>query len=195
LSGDEFDHLLRWLDSDPERAGERYKKLHRKLTEFLGHRDCTCPEDLADRTLDRVARRLAEGEAIRAEEPMAYCLGVARNVRREYWRSPERKNESLEGLPPHENSAIEAFAALPAKEDPGEIDRRLECLTECLNRLSPESRAFIEDYYRDNWHTQIENRKRMAERLGLKHTGLRARAHRIRRELEECVKACSKRDK
>lgn len=196
MSGDEFDHLLLWLDPDRERAGERYEILRRKLAEFFGHRGCICPEELADQTLDRVAHSLAKGEVIRAKDPMIYCLGVARNVRREYRRSRESRNEQLESLPPHENLAVEASAARQAeqaREDQSETERRLECLTPCLNRLAPESRALIEEYYRDDWRTQAENRKQMAERLGLDPVGLRTRAHRIRQDLKKCVMNCLKR--
>src|SRR2546430_9912870 len=41
-------------------------------------RSCAHPEDLADEVLDRVARRLNEGEQV--ERPISYTLGVARRV-------------------------------------------------------------------------------------------------------------------
>ncbi|MGH9843967.1 MAG: hypothetical protein ACREEM_34970, partial [Blastocatellia bacterium] len=128
LPGDEFDHLLRRLDSDPHIAGERYEKLRRRLTEFFERGNCVPPDELADQTLDRVARSLAKGEVIREKEPMAYCLGVARNVRHEYWRSSESRNEQLENLPPHKNLDVEALAARQAeqvREDQWETERRL----------------------------------------------------------------------
>lgn len=191
MPGDEFDHLLRRLDSDRESAGERYKILHQRLTEFFGRRGCIFPDELADQTLDRVARRLAGGEVIHAEDPKAYCLGVARKVWYEYLQAPARRNEPLESLSPRENPAVETSAE--EEEERLEKERQDECLTECLNGLPAEKRAVIENYYREKWQTQIQNRRQMADRLGLKQTGLRARAHRIRRELEECVRNCFER--
>src|SRR5262249_47541308 len=149
LTGDEFDHLLRRLDSDPERAGQQYITLQRKLTEFFEHRGCIFPEKLADQTLDIVGRRLAKGEVIRAENPMVYHLGVARNVWYEYLRTSESRNEQWESLPPHESSAVEALLAQQAQqaqENQWETERQLECLTQCLHSLPPERRNLIENY-------------------------------------------------
>ncbi len=191
--GEALDHLLRWLAPDEERAGERYEMCRRKLIQFFEHEGCSFPEELADQTLDRVARRLAEGEVILTENPLVYCLGVARNVAREYWRSPERrKTAPLESLSPRE--IFESSATLEqAKKNELEQARRMECLTQCLQRLSPEESGLIKEYYHDDKRAEIDNRKKMAEQLGLSPVGLRARAHRIRQKLEQWVKACVKR--
>jgi DNA-directed RNA polymerase specialized sigma24 family protein len=195
LIGEDLDHLLRWLALDPGQSGQRYEKLRWKLIEFFEYKGCDIPEELADRTLDRVARRLAEGEVILNENPIVYCLGVARKVLLEYWRSPERRKKvQMESLSPRENFTIDSRSAQEQAEDDELImARRLECLTQCLRLLSPEDCRLIKQYYHDDRQAQTENRKLMAERLGLAHVGLRTKAHRIRRRLERCVKACVKR--
>ena len=61
LKQEEFDRLLCWLDPDPERAGLTYEKIRWRLVAILASRGCTSPEELADETIDRVARRVVEG--------------------------------------------------------------------------------------------------------------------------------------
>ena len=63
LRQDEFDRLLTWLDPDPERAGSMYEKIRWRLIAILAARGCRVPEELADETIDRVARRVADIEA------------------------------------------------------------------------------------------------------------------------------------
>src|SRR5215216_3042901 len=70
--------LLALLDSDPERAGEKYEKIRRKLITFFECRGCASPADQADETIDRVTRRVDEGQPITAEDIPRYFYGVAR---------------------------------------------------------------------------------------------------------------------
>jgi hypothetical protein len=70
--------LLGWLDADRERAGEQYEQLRRKLTLFFEARNCnTRVEELADRRLDVVARRVHEGIEIHRPDVSKYCYGLA----------------------------------------------------------------------------------------------------------------------
>ena len=58
LTKEEFDELLSWLDTDPDRAGEKYEAIrHRLITIFL-NRQCYEAEDLADETINRVAKKV-----------------------------------------------------------------------------------------------------------------------------------------
>ena len=61
LSEDSFNRFLSLLDTDRERAGAEYEILHRKLVRFFEWRECYNGEELADETVNRVARKLAEG--------------------------------------------------------------------------------------------------------------------------------------
>jgi len=76
-AGPESLRLFQALDPDPERAGEEYLKLHTRLTRYFASRGSAIPDELADRTLDRVARRL-ETEVIQSFPK--YSMGVARRV-------------------------------------------------------------------------------------------------------------------
>ena len=42
-----FDLLLRQLDSDRERSGQRYELIRRKLMKFFEWRGCTTPDEYA----------------------------------------------------------------------------------------------------------------------------------------------------
>src|SRR5690242_16600009 len=73
-----FAQLLSCLDSDPERAGEKYISLRESLVKFLDWRGAAFPDELVDEALNRVARKLDEGEKI--QDLPAFCHGVARLV-------------------------------------------------------------------------------------------------------------------
>ena len=57
---EDFERLLTWLDSDPDRAGELYERIRWRLIAILASRACHIPEELADETIDRVAGRVAD---------------------------------------------------------------------------------------------------------------------------------------
>src|SRR5260221_11254912 len=85
---DELDGLLRWLDPDPERAGLTYEKIRWRVVAILASRGCTCPEELADETIDRVARRVIEIQDSYVGDQAIYFLGVMNNVHHEYLKRP-----------------------------------------------------------------------------------------------------------
>ena len=177
LTGTGFNRLLDFLDRDRDLAGRKYETIQRKLVKFFEYRGLSSPEDLADTTIDRVTRRLVEGEEILAADPFVYFYGVARNVAREFWSAPDT-------LPPE---------SLPAPEAIDE-DARLVCLDHCLERLGPESRQLILEYYEGQGRHKIENRQRLATQLQISQSALRLRAQRIREQLEKCVRRCLKPD-
>src|SRR5262249_20815283 len=78
LTEESFAKLLRSLDSDWERAGEMYEDWRRTLIRFFEWRGTSAPAEQADETLNRVARRLYEGQEV--TNIGGYCYGVARLV-------------------------------------------------------------------------------------------------------------------
>lgn len=185
----EFQRLLRWLGASPDTAGESYLRLREKLILFLDKQGCVIPDELADRTLDRVARRLAEGEIIQAENPHVYCYGVARLVLKEYWRSKDRAS-----VPIDETSLGQYLVNKQLESQERQIlELRLSCLKECLERQSEEARLLLQEYYHGDWHAQVRQRKRLSRRLGISAVALRGRVPRLRAALAKCVKACTER--
>jgi RNA polymerase sigma factor (sigma-70 family) len=184
LTREAFDLLLASLDADRDLAARKYEIIRARLLKYFECRGCLLPEDLADDTINRVARRLWEGRQIWTTEPASYFYGVARNVLREYWASPEREFAALESLPPLAHPHSDALRRQEAESEQLHIDRRLDCLGVCLNQLSAESRELILDYYHGEKGERIRHRRQMAERLGIPQNALRIRVHRIRERLE-----------
>jgi DNA-directed RNA polymerase specialized sigma24 family protein len=172
--------LLARLDADPDRAGEKYEAMRRRLIAFFDWRGAPWPEEHADETINRVATRAAEDDAILQVE--AYAVGVARMVLFEALRE-KTKARPWSG----------SLAALPSGDGPADEEARWTCLDGCLGGLPPPERELILEYYAGN-HADatryIEARRAMADRLGVAPRILRARAFRVRTRLETCVRAC-----
>ncbi len=187
-----FARFLRWLDSDQQRAGEKYERLRQKLRVFFEHRGCLTTEDFADKTIDRVIRKLDGGEEIQIVDPASYCYGVARNILKEYWRDPSREAISLDSQPDSGNLLNTATAPSLAEREHQETELNLEYLEICLERLPPEDRELIVKYYEGNHRGRINSRHELAHRLGISPGSLRIRALRIREQLHECINHCKK---
>jgi DNA-directed RNA polymerase specialized sigma24 family protein len=179
---DVFHQFLAWLDEGIDSGGETYLEMRRRLVVFFDRKRCLSPDDLADETLNRVARRLAEEGAITDAAPARYCYIVAKFVFLEYLRRVDRRQESFDGLH-HSGPLPEADVAEP--------ERRLECLERCLRQLTGPDRELILEYYRGEQRGLIERRRRLAAQLRVTANALSIRACRIRDKLEACVNACA----
>ena len=96
LTRESFDILLAQLDPDRERAGERYETIRRKLIRLFEWRGCAAPEELADETINRVARRMAEGVELHSADPYGYFCAVAHLVFKEILRKASREDRALD---------------------------------------------------------------------------------------------------
>ena len=181
LTSEAFTKLLARLDPDRERAGEKYEDLRRTLIKFFEWRGAPFPEDHADETLNRVARKLDEG--VEVKNVGGYCYEVARRVFLEVRKGNDSRRDPLETDPHNTASADAADSAL-------ERELLLDCLEECLSRLPDESRALIVEYYQNEKRNRIGRRKALAEALGLRREALANRAQRLRDKLEQCVTRC-----
>ena len=180
LTSEAFDQFLVALDPDRERAGERYEQIRLTLVKFFEWSGALVPEECADETLNRVCRKLAEGEEIR--DIVQYCKGVARFVHLNFRQDPLNKRTEFDDLPP--------LIALPDADQA--IDLRQECFEACLQKLPAESRELITQYYQAEKRAKIDHRKELAERLGIPVNALRIRSCRIRTKLEDCINHCLK---
>jgi DNA-directed RNA polymerase specialized sigma24 family protein len=161
------------LDPEPGVAGERFQALHSKLTSYFTYERCIDPEHWADETLDRAVKRLADGAAV--EDIQAFIYGIARFVAQEARRQDQRTRDLLRAQP------------IPP---PPPSESVFECLDTCLAGLSQENRLLIQRYYAGDGKALIEQRRRLAEELGISIESLRTRALRIRKDLECCVRDC-----
>src|SRR5206468_2890114 len=99
--------------ADEARAGEKYERIRLALVKFFDWRRAHFPEELADEALNRVMRKVAEGETLR--DVPTYCMGVARLVLLEALKRPESRRADLEEIGP---------LAAPAPADEGDDERQ-----------------------------------------------------------------------
>jgi len=176
LTKEAFDKLLDSLGSDRDSAANKYLEIRANLLKFFEWRGCPFPEDHADETFNRVARKIVDGEEIRNHA--AYIIGVARLLVLEIIKANTKQREAL-----NEFQAVDT-----TYDELAEI--RIECLQNCLQQLPADSRELIMEYYQGDKSAKIENRKRLGTRLGLTINTLRMRAQRLRDRLQVCVESC-----
>ena len=183
--------FLDWLDEGADSGGEKYLEMRRRLVSYFDRKNCITPDDLADETLNRVARRLEEEGAIINTPPARYCYIVARFVFLEYLRRNEHSQQSLDELTGRGHAASNLLALFEPDETRENKEKMLACLEHCLEKIGPEGREFIFQYYRGEQREKIENRRALAARLNLSMNAVSIRACRIRDKLEACVSKCS----
>lgn len=177
LTANALDRLLLALGSDRERAAIEYERLHERVAGLLRWWGSARADELADETLDRVARKLEEGAEIPRGSLGAYVRGVARMV---FYEAARR----VEADPLPDEIDITAAPADEGKE------RSLACLDRCLATLPPADRDCVLRYYGGGEQRAIDSRRALAASLGISPTALRIRTFRLRDRLERCVTAC-----
>jgi DNA-directed RNA polymerase specialized sigma24 family protein len=165
------------LDDDRERAALAYEQLRHRLIGLLRWWGAPQCEELADRALDRVARKLEDGVVIARGSLGAYLRGVAKMVHYEAARE--------EGAHRDAQRSLGAMATAPESRD---VERRLSCLDQALAGLSDQERELVLRYYGDGKKEDI--RRELAQQFGLSATALRIRTCRLRDRLERAVSAC-----
>ena len=179
LTQEAFDELLAWLNHDRELAAKKYEDIRNRLIRIIMHRGCPPAEELADKTINKVARRVREIKADYEGDPTLYFYGVARNVINEYFKG---KVEEVPIEP-------EVLSAPPASE-PDESEREHACLEKCLGEMDPPDRELLLDYYREGGGAKIEHHKDQARRRGITVNALRILVCRLRARFKQCMREC-----
>jgi DNA-directed RNA polymerase specialized sigma24 family protein len=176
-----FSRLLEWLDDGADSRGERYLEIRQRLVAYFDRRNRPAPDVLADETFDRIARTLEDEGHIRVTPPARYCFVVAKYVLLEDVRRAKRY------IP-----LDEARSVSPGTRGDEDADRHraLACLDRCLDRLKPDDRTLIVEYYRDAKKARIDRRRTLASTLGVTMNALGIRTWRLRTSLETCVTDC-----
>ena len=173
-----FDSLLRRLAADGENPAHAYERLRERLLALFRVYFPAESEALTDVTLDRLAKRVAEGVTI--DDTRLYALGIARMVLREARLRLARQHE------------VERDPTLQPDDDAGaeqlETERALHGLRACLGTLDTDSRALILRYYAADGGARIRLRQQLAEAQGSSLNALRNRALRLRARIEECLR-------
>jgi len=192
LTGEALESLLKYLDSDPNRAAEEYEEIRRRLMKLFRWRGCPHFEEYTDRTIDRVASRIAEGVEIHTTNKYALFYGVALNILKEYWRKSERESHGMDGMRRALGLSGDPEHAIDRQAEEVRQQARIECLRRCLRQLPSESLALIKNYYAEGDFLDKNQRKQLASELRISVNALRVRAFRIRNEVEQCVNVCLK---
>jgi RNA polymerase sigma factor (sigma-70 family) len=175
VSHGDFESLLRWLDPDREKAGQKYEFIRARLIRIFYARQCPAAEELTDLTIERVTAKVKTLAAGYQGEPALYFYAVAKNVFLEYSRKPK-----LEQLPD---------SVIKEKTDEN-LENYYDCLDKCLTKLPPDQHRLIIDYYQGDKQAKIERRKTLAELSNVSAETLRVRALRIRITIQKCVLTC-----
>jgi RNA polymerase sigma factor (sigma-70 family) len=172
-----LDKLLAALSEDRDEAGEKYLLLCKNLLRYFEVRGIFNSQSATDEVINRLARKLESGEQL--ENVNTYALGIARLLTLEIRKSPEQKTSNE--LPEIITSPV---------EEKSENEQKLVCLDKCLGEITAEKKEIIIGYYQGERREKIENRQKMAEKLGLPQNALRSRAVRLRGKLESCIRKC-----
>ena len=168
----QFDELLKWLNADRDQAALAYENIRSRLIGIFARKGAEFPEELADETIQRVTKRVAEIGPNYEGDPAYYFVGVARLV---FLESVNKKSTPMAPVEP------------PAVD---QVEREHQCLQSCLKQIPDPRQRIILDYYRGHSGKKIENRARLAEKLGIGLNALRLRVLRIRNGLRQCVNRC-----
>ncbi len=164
LNRDGLEALLQALGPDRELAGRNYEELRRRLINLFAWEQFEAADELADETLNRLARKVMDGTEIPNLDRFAF--GIARLLMQEEGR---RKRN-------HQSVLLELQRGTQRSPDWGSLD----AMDRCLAALPNDRRELIERYY-------VEDRAALALSLGISLNALRNRAMRIREELFKCV--------
>jgi hypothetical protein len=161
-----FEKLLRWLDPDRDKAGEKYEKIRVRLIRVFACRGGCESEDLADETINVVLTKVDWLLANYVGDPALYFYGVAKRI--------HSKQKPLPNLPPPD-------------PNPPEIEQACTYLDDCLDTLHSSDRDVVLRYHQGEKQEKIQNRKKLAEELKISRNALRIKVCHIHSRLRECV--------
>lgn len=170
---EEYERFLSWLDPDSEKAGERLRVIHTRLTQIFASRRCIDAETLADEVLNRVAVRI---NTVRETfpDPLRCCIGFVANV---HWEHLKEERNKRNAKPPPQPRPAEV------------LEREDKCLRQCLETLPDRERELVVRYFGGEGKKK-ENRKKLAADFELSANALRIQAHRSRKKLLLCLQSC-----
>jgi hypothetical protein len=177
-----FAALLTYLcPDDPDEANRHYLNLHQKLTGYFRLRGMSDPVRDADDVLDRVGEKIIAGFDI--PEIDRFCFGIARNI--VFERRRQKKREESAFLQYLDYSQDSSTAVL--------VDRIMNLMKPCFEGLTADDRNLLTSYCKvPPGASRAEHRRQLADDLKSTIAALRIRVTRLRRALEDCVKALSK---
>lgn len=164
-----FDKLLRWLDGDRDKAGQKYATIQLRLIRIFSGRGCFEAEDLADETINVVASKIDWLIQNYVGDPALYFYAVAKKIYLEYL-----KKKPLPDIP-------------PPNPKPENIEQVCRLLEECLKKLSAPDRKLVLRYHQGEKQEKIRNRKSIAGELKISQNALRIKVYHLHSRLRQCI--------
>lgn len=172
-SQEAFEKLLAWLDPDCDKAAAKYERIHTRIVNILSARGCWMAEDLADETFNVVASQIDRLVETYDGDPALYFYGVSRRIHQEWLKT-------LRPPPPS-----------PSPPDSRDKERLALCLDKCLKRLAtPEEAQMVVRYHEGEGQERIDNRRKMADELGITLNALRIRICHLQARIRPCIEEC-----
>ena len=169
-----FDKLLRWLDPDRDKAGEKYSKIQFRLIGIFSSRGCCNSEDLTDITFNIVNSKIDWLLENYVGDPALYFYGVAKKIYLE-----QRKKSPPEPPPP--------------APDRSQLEDQCSCLEKCLKQeLNEAEGRLVLRYHEKEKSEKIFLRKQLAAEWGITINALRIKMHHIHSRLRSCIDECMK---
>ena len=173
-SKEAFEKLLHWLDTDRDKAGEKYEIIRLRLIRIFTCRACGDVEDLADDTINVVASKIDWLVENYKGDKSLFFYGVAKNI----------YHEQFKKKPP---------PAPPPPPDVTHVEQLSSCLEECLEQQPVTDRQLVLRYHEKEKQQKIYLRKQIATELGITLNALRIRVHHIHARLKPCIEQCLQR--
>lgn len=187
VKAEAFRTLMARLGRDGGSADQNYESLRRRLITFFQLHVPIEAETLADRVLDRVARKLMESTQI--ENVSQFTLGVCRMILMESFSQRSREQRALERGAASIEPPATPLDLGDLEEEEALLALRVQRLRSCLAKLGDGATHLILTYYAADGGARIATRQRLAAQLGLSLNALRNRAQRLRGMLERCLAA------
>lgn len=166
---------------DPDEAGRLYLRLHQKLEGFFRLKGMYDPVTDADDTFDRAEEKLAKGHDI--PDIKKFCMGIARNIIHERVRNRKRE----------ESAFLNFLEYSHDKSTEAAVEKIRNLMKPCFEQLPDDDRDLLMSYCKVPPGVDCpEHRRQLAVRRKLSISALRIQVARLRRRLENCVKALSK---
>lgn len=181
LTKEDFDALLNWFSPNRDEAGAKYEEIRNGLIRYFNFKGCTEAENLADETINRVARKFSTFNLENDHKHITYFYGFAANI----YKESRKKIEQVE-LDPNLRAEPDDIQEINSKE----ITH--QCLDGCLGKLSSEDSRLAVQYFCKEKSAKFEHRRNLAEDFKLKMGALHVKVHRLKATLRHCVENCMK---
>ncbi|HET8781094.1 MAG TPA: hypothetical protein VFM63_01660 [Pyrinomonadaceae bacterium] len=170
-SEEAFNKLLAWLDPDSDKAVEKYQRIQFRLIKIFAAKGHVDPETLADEAVNAVCLKIDWLLANYSGNPALFFFGVAKKIH-------------LEQIPKN-------TPQIPPPPDNSEIEAGCWCLEKCLKTaVSADDGSCVLRYHEGRGQQRIQNRKLLADEMGISINALRIRVFHIQARLRPCVEDC-----